>query len=53
VWVTFLVILGVYAVLAATTILVLRSMARRWRQGQDVGAPYAPSESAGPRADTT
>jgi cytochrome d ubiquinol oxidase subunit I len=43
VWVTFLVILGVYSAVAVTTILVLRSMARRWRQGEETtSGPYSP-----------
>jgi cytochrome d ubiquinol oxidase subunit I len=42
VWVTFLVILGVYSAVAVTTILVLRSMARRWRRGEETSGPYSP-----------
>jgi cytochrome d ubiquinol oxidase subunit I len=44
VWVSFLVILAVYAALATATILVLRLMARRWREGElDEGdVPYGP-----------
>ena len=47
VWVTFLVVLGVYTVLAVTTILVLRSMARRWRAGERISGPYEPAERGG------
>jgi cytochrome d ubiquinol oxidase subunit I len=42
VWVTFLVIVGVYSAVAVTTILVLRSMARRWREGEETSGPYSP-----------
>ncbi len=42
VWITFLVVLVVYLAVAAATIFVLRSMARRWREGQDTVGPYAP-----------
>jgi cytochrome d ubiquinol oxidase subunit I len=44
VWVTFVVIVVVYLVLAVTTVLVLRSMARRWRAGQEIAGPYAPRD---------
>jgi len=46
VWITFLVVLGVYAVLGVTTILVLRNMSRRFRAADekedDDDAPYGP-----------
>lgn len=44
VWVSFLVILGVYAAVATATVLVLRSMARRWRssEAEAVHVPYGP-----------
>jgi cytochrome d ubiquinol oxidase subunit I len=44
VWLTFVVILVVYLALAVTTILVLRSMARRWRAGKVIAGPYAPRD---------
>lgn len=47
VWMTFLVILGVYAVVGVTTVLVLRGMARRWREAEAVAehqVPYGPRE---------
>jgi cytochrome d ubiquinol oxidase subunit I len=52
VWITFLVVLGIYGGLGVTTILVLRGMSRRWRDslggdsgaGDDVGGPYGPRE---------
>jgi cytochrome d ubiquinol oxidase subunit I len=51
VWATLLVIIGIYAVVGTTTILVLRGMSRRWREegsrsGEDSDVPY------GPRAPT-
>jgi cytochrome d ubiquinol oxidase subunit I len=46
VWVTFLVILGLYVGLAVTLVLILRIMSRRFRQQDalDVGSPYGPRE---------
>ena len=47
VWLTFVVILVLYAVVGVTTILVLRGMSRRWRESGDVGeseVPYGPSD---------
>jgi len=46
VWVTFLVIVGIYLVVGVTTILVLRGMSRRWRAaegGEETDVPYGPS----------
>ncbi len=43
VWITFVVVVAVYAAVATATILVLRSMARRWRAGEDPAGPYAPT----------
>jgi cytochrome bd ubiquinol oxidase subunit I len=43
---TLVVLLAVYAGLTATTIMVLRRMSARWRQGQDVEAPYEPVGAA-------
>jgi cytochrome bd ubiquinol oxidase subunit I len=48
VWLTFLVVLGVYLGLGITTILILRSMSRRWRTGADLPeseAPYGPRQA--------
>jgi cytochrome d ubiquinol oxidase subunit I len=44
VWITFLVVLVVYAVVAVTLILILRKMSQRWREGEDdfEGGPYEP-----------
>jgi cytochrome d ubiquinol oxidase subunit I len=44
---TFVAVVGIYAVLGVTTILVLRGMSRRWRESGDVpdsGVPYGPSD---------
>lgn len=46
VWITFLVVVAIYAVVGVTTILVLRGMSRRWREGggdEDSDVPYGPS----------
>jgi cytochrome d ubiquinol oxidase subunit I len=46
VWITFLAVVGIYAVLGVTTVLVLRNMSRRYRETQDVDdsdVPYGPS----------
>ena len=46
VWLVFLIVIGIYAVVGATTILVLRGMSRRWRDGDipDSDVPYGPSD---------
>jgi cytochrome d ubiquinol oxidase subunit I len=48
VWLTFIVIAVLYVGVAITTILILRSMSRRFRQGdeQDHDAPYGPRAPA-------
>ena len=46
VWITFVVIVLVYTAVATATVLVLRSMARRWRDGEDPAVPYAPNTGA-------
>ena len=46
VWITFFAVVGIYAVVGTTTILVLRGMSRRWRDaggGADSDVPYGPS----------
>jgi len=46
VWITFVAVFVIYAVLGVTTILVLRGMSRRWRETGDVDehdVPYGPS----------
>ncbi|HET9050828.1 MAG TPA: cytochrome ubiquinol oxidase subunit I, partial [Candidatus Dormibacteraeota bacterium] len=54
VWVTFLVIVGLYAGVGAGTVLVLRAMARRWRAEEidDSEVPYGPRVLP-PRTSTT
>jgi cytochrome d ubiquinol oxidase subunit I len=50
VWVTFSGVLVLYTALATATVLILRTMAHRWR-AQEVGdaeVPYGPSEAAPP-----
>ena len=46
IWLTFSIVLVLYTVLGVATVLVLRSLARRWReQGSDaVDVPYGPRE---------
>jgi cytochrome bd ubiquinol oxidase subunit I len=48
IWVTFGLVLALYAALGVAAILVLRSMARRWREGEiaDEDVPYGPSAGA-------
>jgi cytochrome d ubiquinol oxidase subunit I len=48
VWLTFAVLTSVYAALGVAAVLVLRSMARRWREGEpaDLPTPYSPEELA-------
>jgi cytochrome d ubiquinol oxidase subunit I len=56
VWVTFLVVLGIYLALGTTVVLVLRSMSRRWRSQREAAidlevddVPYGPRELTGAR----
>jgi len=48
IWVTFGIALVLYAALGTAAILILRSMARRWREGEslDEDVPYGPGEGA-------
>jgi cytochrome bd ubiquinol oxidase subunit I len=50
VWVTFGVVLAIYAALGVATVLILRTMSRRWRTAgeAEVEVPYGPSEAAPP-----
>jgi cytochrome d ubiquinol oxidase subunit I len=52
VWVTFGVAVAIYAVLGVATVLILRTMSRRWRTAgeQEVEVPYGPSDPAPPEA---
>lgn len=49
VWPSVAVLLGIYAALGLGTVIVLRSMARRWRAGAplDLPTPYSPTALAG------
>jgi len=50
VWLTFLVVAGIYLVLGVTLVLVLRLMAARFRRGDaaaDHGVPYSPRAPLG------
>jgi cytochrome bd ubiquinol oxidase subunit I len=43
IWVMFGLIVVIYIGLFIGTVLVLRAMARRWREGEDVPVPYGPT----------
>ena len=47
VWVSFVVLVLVYAGMIGGAVAVLRSMARRWREGAtlDLPTPYSPSHA--------
>jgi cytochrome d ubiquinol oxidase subunit I len=47
IWVTFAVAVVLYTALGTAAILILRSMARRWREGDtlDTDVPYGPGEA--------
>ena len=56
IWITFLGVVLLYIGLGVTTVLVLRQMSRRFREGDRVGesgVPYGPSEptDSGPPTD--
>jgi cytochrome d ubiquinol oxidase subunit I len=51
VWVTFGAVLAIYAVLGTATVLILRTMSRRWREAGEVEVPYGPSGPAPPPAE--
>ncbi len=46
IWFTFALVLLIYAALGTIAVMVLRSMSRRWREGdaEDVQGPYAPQQ---------
>jgi cytochrome d ubiquinol oxidase subunit I len=54
IWVTFSIVLVLYALLGAVTIVILRAMARRWRETarDDLEVPYGPSEEPPPAIAT-
>jgi cytochrome d ubiquinol oxidase subunit I len=43
VWVTFILVIMLYLGLGVTTVLILRNMSRRYRDGSDDDVPYGPS----------
>jgi cytochrome bd ubiquinol oxidase subunit I len=51
VWVTFGAVLAIYTVLGVATVLILRTMSRRWREGggAEIEVPYGPSDPEPPR----
>ena len=53
VWITFSIVLVLYAALGTATVLILRRMARRWREDPDqaVAVPYGPSPDLRRRTD--
>jgi cytochrome d ubiquinol oxidase subunit I len=54
IWITFVGVVVLYVALGMTTILVLRQMSRRFREGgrsSEADVPYGPSEPD--RADVT
>jgi cytochrome d ubiquinol oxidase subunit I len=48
VWITFGVLSGIYVAMGIAATVVLRSMARRWREGEpiDLPTPYSTDASA-------
>jgi cytochrome d ubiquinol oxidase subunit I len=47
-WISFALLIGVYTAMGTGAVLVLRSMARRWRNGEalELPTPYGPDEHA-------
>jgi cytochrome d ubiquinol oxidase subunit I len=52
VWITFLVIVALYAVVSVVLVRVLRGMSRRFRTAEidETGVPYGPREPVGSRS---
>ena len=50
VWITFAAVLALYTALGVATVVILRTMAHRWRTAEiaDAEVPYGPSEPAPP-----
>jgi cytochrome bd ubiquinol oxidase subunit I len=50
IWITFAAAVVIYAVLGVATVLILRTMSRRWRTAaeDEMEVPYGPSEPAPP-----
>jgi cytochrome d ubiquinol oxidase subunit I len=53
VWITFLLVLGLYIGLGVTTVLILRKMSRRYREREltDDEVPYGPRAPIGEATD--
>jgi cytochrome d ubiquinol oxidase subunit I len=49
---SLIIVIGLYAVLGTATILILRTLARRWRRSgtQGTAVPYGPPAEPGDRA---
>ena len=47
VWVSFGVVVVLYTALGIATVMVLRAMARRWRDADDLDVPYGPRPAPG------
>jgi cytochrome d ubiquinol oxidase subunit I len=50
IWVSLAVVIVLYTALGISTVLVLRAMARRWREADDVDVPYGPRPQEPPEA---
>jgi len=52
-WVTFAAAVAIYAVLGTASVLILRTMSRRWREADEaeVEVPYGPSDPEPPRVE--
>jgi cytochrome d ubiquinol oxidase subunit I len=46
IWVSLAIVIVLYTALGISTVLVLRAMARRWRDAEDVDVPYGPRPPA-------
>jgi cytochrome bd ubiquinol oxidase subunit I len=46
IWVSLSVVILLYTALGISTVVVLRAMARRWREAEDVDVPYGPRPPA-------
>jgi cytochrome d ubiquinol oxidase subunit I len=46
IWVSLSVVIVLYTALGISTVVVLRAMARRWREAEDVDVPYGPRPPA-------
>jgi cytochrome d ubiquinol oxidase subunit I len=46
IWVSLSVVIVLYAALGTATVVVLRAMARRWREAEEVDVPYGPRPPA-------